>query len=76
MGEDHEFLVQFTKQYMQAHDNVDYYIYGHRHIELDLMLSRQVRMFIIGDWITQFTYVVYDGEHIFMEQYIEGESQP
>ena len=40
------------------------------------MLSRQVRMFIIGDWITQFTYVVYDGEHIFMEQYIEGETQP
>ena len=50
--------------------------YGHRHIELDLTLSRKARMMIIGDWITQFTYVVYDGDHIFLEEYVEGESKP
>lgn len=76
LGEDKEFLVQFTKQYMRTHQDVDYYMYGHRHIELDLMLSKKVRMFILGDWISQFTYVVYDGEHIFMEQYVEGETEP
>ena len=31
---------------------------------------------ILGDWIWQFTYAVFDGEHMFMEQYVEGESQP
>ena len=41
MGEDREFLVNYTKQYMQTHTDVDYFIYGHRHIELDLMLSRK-----------------------------------
>src|SRR5574344_3357 len=76
MGEDKEFLVRYTKQYMQTHSDIDYFIYGHRHIELDLMLSRKSRMMIIGDWIWQFTYVVYDGEHIFLEEYVEGESRP
>ena len=33
-------------------------------------------MMIIGDWITQFTYVVFDGEHLLLEEYVEGESQP
>lgn len=61
---------------MKTHENVDYYIYGHRHIKLDLELEGKVRMFILGDWIWQFTYVVFDGEHIFLEEYIEGESQP
>ena len=75
MGEDKEHLVLFTKEYLKSHDNIDYFIYGHRHIELDLMLSRKVRMMIIGDWISQFTYVVFDGEHLFLEEYVEGESK-
>lgn len=56
MGEQREHLVLYTKQYMKTHPNVDYFIYGHRHIELDLILSRKSRMMILGDWISQFTY--------------------
>ena len=60
----------------ESHPNVDYFIYGHRHIELDLQLTKKVRMIILGDWITHFTYVVYDGDHLLMSQYVEGESMP
>ena len=76
MGEHKEFLVQYTKAYMKSHPNIDFFIYGHRHIELDLYLSKKTRMMILGDWITQFTYAVFDGEHMFLEEYVEGESQP
>ena len=75
MGENKEFLVLYTKEYMRTHSGIDYFIYGHRHIELDLMLSKTTRMMILGDWIWQFTYAVFDGEHLFMEQYVEGETQ-
>ena len=71
-----EHLVLFTKKYIQYHSNVDYFIYGHRHIEVDLQLTKKARMIILGDWITQFSYVVYDGEHLLLSQYIEGESKP
>lgn len=76
MGEDKEYLVQHAKSYLKEHPQINYFIYGHRHIELDLMLSRTSRVLILGDWITQFTYVVYDGENLFMENYEEGETQP
>lgn len=76
MGEDKEYLVRFTKEYMRSHTNVDYFLYGHRHIELDLNLSEKVRMLILGDWIRLFSYAVFDGEHLYLEQYIEGDSQP
>ena len=65
-----------AKQYMQSHKDIDYFMFGHRHIELDLMLSKKTRLMILGDWIWQFTYAVFDGEHMFMEEYVEGESQP
>ena len=36
----------------------------------------KARMLILGDWINHFTYAVYDGDHLLMLQYIEGESRP
>lgn len=76
LGEDKECLVCFAKDYLKEHPDVNYFVFGHRHIELDLMLSRQSRILVLGDWITQFTYAVFDGEHIFLESYIEGETEP
>ena len=37
-------------------------------------LNGKTRMFVLGDWIWQFTYLVFDGEHTFLEDYVEGES--
>ena len=75
MGDDKEHLILYTKKYIQYHSNVDYFIYGHRHIEVDKQLTKKARVIILGDWISQFSYVVYDGEHLLMQEYIEGESK-
>jgi len=76
MGEDKEHLVLYSKEYLRAHPNINFFMYGHRHIELDLMLSPTCRMLILGDWISYFSYAVFDGENLFLENYIEGESKP
>lgn len=76
LGEEKEHLVLFAKDYIESHPNIDYFIFGHRHIKLDINLNRQTRLMILGDWISQFTYAVFDGEHLFIEDYVEGESQP
>ena len=39
------------------------------------MLNRNPRVLILGYWLTTFTYAVYDGEHIFLENYVEGETR-
>lgn len=75
MGEEREHLIIYTKEYMSTHPDVDFFIYGHRHIELELMLNRSTRMMILGDWITQFTYAVFDGEHLLLNEYEEGETK-
>lgn len=75
MGEDKEPLVQFSKKYLATHHDINYFIFGHRHIMLDLMLTRDARMLILGDWISEFSYAVFDGEHLFLEQFVEGETQ-
>lgn len=74
LGENKEFLVLYAKDYLKLHPDINYFIFGHRHIELDLMLPGKSRVMILGDWIHYFTYAVFDGEHIFLENYIEGET--
>lgn len=76
LGEDREHLVLYAKDYLRTHPDVNFFIFGHRHIELDLMLSRTARVLILGDWITQFTYAVFDGNQLWMENYIEGDTDP
>ena len=67
-GEDREHLVKFARAYLQGH-NVDYFIFGHRHIMLDLMLSRESRLLIVGDWINYFSYAVMEGDEVWLEQF-------
>lgn len=73
-GEDKEPLVLFAKDYVKTHPDINYFVFGHRHIELDLMITHTARVLILGDWITQFSYAVFDGVHMYMENFIEGES--
>lgn len=75
LGEQNEHLVVYSKEYLKTHPEINFFIYGHRHIELDLMLSKTSRVLILGDWIKLFSYAVFDGENLFLENYIEGETQ-
>jgi UDP-2,3-diacylglucosamine hydrolase len=67
LGEDKEHLVMFSKEYSSNHP-VDYFIFGHRHILLDLQLANKSRMMIIGDWMKHYSYAVWDGKELFLEQ--------
>ena len=76
-GEENEFLVRYAKEYRRENPSphIDFFIFGHRHILLDLMIARDCRVLILGDWIQHFSYARFDGEQLFLEQYIEGDSQ-
>lgn len=71
LGEDKEFLVQFVKEYSKTHPEIDYFVFGHRHVMLDLMLSKTARVVYLGDWISHFSYAVLDNEGLRLEMYEE-----
>ncbi len=66
LGEENEFLVRFAKKYVETHD-VDFLIFGHRHIALDLQLKDQKRVIILGDFVGIFSYGKFDGENFTLE---------
>jgi Uncharacterized protein conserved in bacteria len=68
-GEQNEYLVSFAKSYAAGHPEIDYFVFGHRHIMLDMQLPGNSRLFIIGDWLSYFSYLVFDGSTISLEQF-------
>ncbi|MEX0967347.1 MAG: UDP-2,3-diacylglucosamine diphosphatase [Bacteroidia bacterium] len=67
LGEDKEFLVLHAREVLKT-EPIDYFIFGHRHYPVHLHLNRS-EFINLGDWITHFTYAVFDGETLELKHY-------
>lgn len=54
-----EFQVQYARQILE-HEHVDFFIYAHRHIPVKYPLSESSCLYNTGDWLTHFTYLIYN----------------
>ena len=62
LGVENEWLVQYAKE-QQAINPVDYYLFGHRHLPLNISITEKSTYYNIGDWIKYNTYgVLENGE--------------
>ena len=61
IGEENEWLVAYSKRKLQL-EHYDYFVFGHRHLPLEINLSDKSQYINLGDWITHNTYGVYDGK--------------
>jgi UDP-2,3-diacylglucosamine hydrolase len=67
-GEDKEFQVRFARNYLEK-EAIDYFIFGHRHIPMDIRLTESSRMINLGEWIFACTYAVFDGNELKLLKY-------
>ncbi len=61
LGDDKEFLVLHSKE-IQKKEEHNFFIYGHRHFPKKIKISKNSEYFNTGDWISHFSYCVFDGE--------------
>ena len=73
-GEHKEELVLFAKEQEKQGNHRDYYIFGHRHIELDLQITDNSRVVILGDCFQQWTYAKLDTRGRLTLHNYEGET--
>jgi UDP-2,3-diacylglucosamine hydrolase len=64
-----EWLVTYCTD-MEKHNHHDYYIFGHRHLPLDLQINHNSRYINLGEWVNYCTYAEYDGQTLNL-QYFE-----
>lgn len=70
---------EFSSEYLAAHPDTDYFIYGHLHLVVDEPVKisdaipgadqREGRMLVLGEWISACSYAYWDGNSLSMHKY-------
>ncbi|MES2380506.1 MAG: UDP-2,3-diacylglucosamine diphosphatase [Bacteroidota bacterium] len=63
-----EFLIQHARQFL-AHENIDFFIFGHRHLPMVYQLTKTSSYINLGDWIEYNTYLVIDEDSVALKSY-------
>jgi len=81
LGEDKEWLIIYCREKLKE-KNIDFFIFGHRHLAIDYRLSNTTadektgsRYINLGDWIRYFTYAVMEGDQITLRSYTGQEQK-
>lgn len=68
LGEDKEWLIQYCKRKLETRP-YDYFLFGHRHLPLEIKLDERATYINTGDWINFYTYAEFDGKHTKLKTY-------
>lgn len=66
--ESREWLVQFCKETLKT-GHYDFFVFGHRHLALDIKVGENSRYINTGDWLDFYSYAVYDGTNMELKYY-------
>ncbi len=67
LGEDSEWLVQYCKRKLET-KHYDYFVFGHRHLPLEIQLKENSKYINTGDWVNYFTYGVFEGKNLELKE--------
>ena len=63
LGKEKEWLAIYSERKLKENNNIDYFLFGHRHLAMDIELSTGAKYVNTGEWIKYKSYAVYqDGE--------------
>ena len=72
LGEENEWLAIYAKEKLK-HSHYDYFIFGHRHIPLNIDLGNNSKYINLGEWIHSNTYACFDGKELSLLTFNENE---
>lgn len=68
LGDKNEWLVQYCKRKLE-NKHYDYFVFGHRHLPLEIEISKDSKYVNTGDWISYFTYGVLECGELKLKTY-------
>lgn len=75
LGDDKEWLLQYCQRKITAGVEPDYFVFGHRHLPIDWLLSNGKSRYInLGEWMWHNSFGVFDGENMSI-QFFENDGK-
>lgn len=75
LGPEREWLIQYCERKLSLKPDLDYFLFGHRHLPIDYTLSNGKSRYVnTGDWLKYQSYAKWDGSslalHFFENQHV------
>ena len=67
-SEEKEILVEYCKE-QQKNNPVDYYVFGHRHIPMEVKIDERANYINLGDWIHHYSYAVLSDQKLELSKF-------
>ncbi len=67
-----EMLFRYAEDKLLAFPEIDYFVFGHRHMPVMTDINNKTQLIILGDWISHFSYGVFDGKGFRLQQFVPG----
>ena len=64
MGDDKEWQVRYARKVLNDNPEINYFLFGHRHIAREIPLNDNCTVFYLGDWLNNFSYAEFDGTDV------------
>ncbi len=74
LGKEGEWLYSYCMEVLET-QHYDHFVFGHRHLPLNIQLNEQSTYINLGDWIQYFTFARFDGQTLELLQWNKGEIQ-
>jgi UDP-2,3-diacylglucosamine hydrolase len=68
LGEEKERLILYCKELIK-NKPYNYFVFGHRHLPLDLPIGPEARYINTGEWVKYFSYAYFDGENLHLKYF-------
>ncbi|MCF6306602.1 MAG: UDP-2,3-diacylglucosamine diphosphatase [Flavobacteriaceae bacterium] len=68
LGDDKEWLALYAKRKLET-KHYNFFIFGHRHLPMEINVGENSTYINIGDWINHYSYGVFDGENFELKKY-------
>jgi len=65
-----EWLWTYAKE-IEKHSHHDFYVFGHRHLPLDLEVNENSRYINLGEWVNYNTFASFNGKDFVLEKFEE-----
>jgi len=68
LGHDKEWLVQHSHELLNKM-HYDYFVFGHRHLPMEIKLNDKSTYVNLGDWVSHFTYAVFENGKLSLKNF-------
>lgn len=73
LGKENEWLYIYCQEILKQ-DKYDFFVFGHRHLPLEIELNANSKYINLGDWLKYYTFLEFNGEECLLKKW-DGKSE-